>query len=91
MTGEGRWGWLTSRPRTMWHVVALALFGAAVGYAMSLVLRHDQVRALTFAVTFGATTLLIQTFRLHRWNAAGRPAEAPPNLPPYGGEWPPAQ
>jgi len=59
-------------------------------YVTGLRLGHAQVRALTFAAAFGATTLLFQAIGLRRSKAAGRPAEAPSSVPPYGGEWPPA-
>jgi hypothetical protein len=82
-----------SRPQTLWQLTVAALFGGLGAYVPSLLFGHSQARALTFAGVFGGTSWLLRAFMLRRWNAAGRPPAPPPsapNLPPYGGEWPPA-
>lgn len=86
---QGRSSWLSSRPQSLEQVVGVAAASAGAAFFTSLILGRGAGSALGVAIGFGGATLLVQGVKYRRWDRQGRPNDPPPNLPPYGGDWPP--
>lgn len=87
--GRRRWSWLLARPHTPEQVVGTAAASAGASFVTSVLLGRGAGGALAVAAGFGGSTLLVQGLQYRRWDRRGRPDDPPPNLPPYGRNWPP--
>jgi hypothetical protein len=82
-------GWLWTPANKTWQVIVAGLLVAVASGAVRYALKHDVGDAVAWGATLGAASAAGGAFRLLR---KGGPTDQPggENLPPYGGEWPPA-